>query len=49
MLEQGYGARRFADLVVPTDRGSAEDALVQLVSGLEERGFIAAAGGRRST
>jgi hypothetical protein len=49
MLDQGYGARPFADLVLRTDTGSVEDTLVRLVSGLEECGVIAAAGacGRR--
>lgn len=41
MLDQGYGARRFADLVVRTDRGTVDDALAHLVAGLERSGFLA--------
>ena len=39
MLREGYGDRPFADLVVRTDRGSADEALVRLVSALEQLGF----------
>ncbi len=38
MLRQGYGAPGFADLVVRTDRGSAEEALARLVEGLGQFG-----------
>jgi hypothetical protein len=44
MLKEGYGARRFADLEVRTDRGSADDALARLLARLEQSGFIAAGG-----
>ncbi len=43
MLDEGYGARRFADLIVRTDRGDADDSLTHLVAGLERCGFLAAA------
>ena len=45
MLKEGYGERRFADLEVRTDRGSADDALARLLARLEQSGFIAAAAG----
>jgi hypothetical protein len=40
MLDQGYGDRRFADLVVRTDLGTADEALAQLAGGLERLGFL---------
>lgn len=48
MLDQGYGARRFADLVVRTDRGSVDDALASLIAGLKGCGFLAAGEGQRA-
>lgn len=39
MHRQGYGEPRFADLVVRTDRGSADEALVRLLAGLRKLGF----------
>jgi hypothetical protein len=43
MLEQGYGARSFADLIVRTDWGDADEALARLVEGLERSGFLSSA------
>lgn len=40
MLGQGYGAPPFADLVVRTDRGSADETLARLMDGLRELGFL---------
>lgn len=42
MLNQGYGARGFADLIVRTDRSSADETLDELVQGLEQLGFLRA-------
>jgi hypothetical protein len=42
MLDQGYGARPFADLVVRTDQGSVDEALAGLIAALERSGFVAA-------
>lgn len=40
MRRQGYAERPFADLVVRTDLGSADEALVRLVDGLRKLGFL---------
>jgi predicted ATPase len=40
MLQQGYGARRFADLAVRTDQGDAQETLARLIRGLARCGFL---------
>jgi hypothetical protein len=40
MLNQGYGDRRFADLVVRTDGSHAEETLASLVEELGRLGFL---------
>jgi hypothetical protein len=40
MLDQGYGARPFADLIVRTDQGGVDDSLARIVDGLRRSGFL---------
>lgn len=40
MLDQGYGARPFADLTVRTEGCNAGEALATLIDGLERAGFL---------
>jgi hypothetical protein len=45
MLDQGYDARPFADLIVRTDRASVDESLAGLIAGLERSGLLPAGGG----